>query len=129
VNKNTRNILNWIVIAMMVMLPLRGVIALDQSACEMHDEASEEMVDHSLHTMHLMTEGVQMDANESQNCCSDLSMNCNSDCGIGMSVSFLMQSAIAVPAQNETAFRTHVNNNLVFRDLAPPIRPPASLQI
>lgn len=121
--------LNWIVIALMVMLPLRGVIALDQSACEMHDEASEEMVDHSLHAMHLMAEGAQMDADESQNCCSDLSMNCNSDCGIGMSVSFLMQSAIAVPAQNETTFRTHVNNNLVFRDIAPPIRPPASLQI
>ena len=121
--------LNWIVIALMVMLPLRGVIALDQSACEMHDEASEKMVDHSLHAMHLMAEGVQMDADETQNCCSDLSMNCSSDCGIGMSVSFLMHSAITVPVQNETAFRTYVNDNLVFRDLAPPIRPPASLQI
>ena len=114
---------------MMVMLPLRGVIALDQSACEMHNEASQEMVDHGLHTMHLMTDGVQMDANESQNCCSDLLMNCTSNCGIGMSLSLIMQSAITFPAQNETAFRTHVNNNLVFRDLAPPIRPPASLQI
>jgi len=121
--------LNWIVIAIMVMLPLRGVIALDQSTCEMHNEASQEVVDHSLHEMHLMTEGAQIDTNESQNCCSDLSMNCNSDCGIGMNVSFIMQSAITFPAQNETAFRTHVNNNLVFRDLAPPIRPPASLQI
>ena len=114
---------------MMVLLPLRGVMALDQSACEMHNEASEEVVDHGSHAMHLMVEGAQMDADETQNCCSDLSMNCNSDCGIGMSVSFFMQSAITVPAQNETAFRTHVNNNLVFRDLAPPIRPPASLQI
>lgn len=114
---------------MMVMLPLRSVMALDQSACEMYNEASQEVIDHSLHAMHLMDEGVQMDADESQNCCSDLSINCNSDCGIGMSVSFIMQSAITFPAQNETEFRTHVNNNLVFRDLAPPIRPPASFQI
>ena len=114
---------------MMVMLPLRGVIALDRSTCEMHNEASQEVVDHRLHARHLMNEGVQMDANESQNCCSDLSTNCHNDCGIGTSVSFIMQSAITVPAQNATAFRTHVNNNLVFRDLAPPTRPPASLQI
>jgi len=79
--------------------------------------------------MHLMAEGAQMDADESQNCCSDLSMNCYSDCGIGMSVSIIMQSAITFPVQNETVFRTHVNNDLVFRDIAPPIRPPASLQI
>ena len=85
---------------MMVMLPMRGVIALDQSACEMHNEASQEVVDHSLHAMHLMTEGAQIDANEPQDCCSDLSMNCNSDCGIGMSVSLIMQSAITFPVQN-----------------------------
>ena len=114
---------------MMVMLPLRGVMAFDRSACEMHNYASEEVVDHSLHAMHLMTEGVKMDADESKNCCSDLSKNCYSDCGIGMSVSFITQSSITIPAQNKTAFRTHVNNNLVFRDLDPPIRPPASLQI
>lgn len=113
---------------MMVMLPLRGVMASSQSTCELHDEASQQVMDHDMHKAHMMAEDAGMDTDESNDCCCcDNGMKCTSDCGIGTSVSFITQSTITVPAQNETAFRTHVNNNLVFRDPAPPIRPPASL--
>lgn len=121
--------LNWILIAMMAMLPLRSVIAFDQSSCEMHDQASME-VDHSAHSMHAMSDAAQPESDQSNNCCCcDSDMKCSSDCGMGMSVSFLAQSVHTLPVLNQAAVRTHIDNSLVFRDLAPPIRPPASLQI
>jgi hypothetical protein len=127
VNKKTRNILNWVLIAMMVMLPLRGVMAFAQATCEMHGQATE---DRSMHMMHQMAEDVQIGADESQNhdCC-DSGISCTGDCGTGMSVSFITQSAVMLPALNKTAFNPFVNNNLVFRDLTPPLRPPENLQI
>ena len=110
---------------MMVMLPLRSVLAFDQTTCQMQGEASQEMVDHS---MHMMFEVAQVDTNEIHNCCSDSGMTCsNNDCGMGMSVSFIMESANPVPALTKTSLRTHVNNILVLRELTPPTRPPAYL--
>ena len=61
---------------MMAMLPLRSVIAFDQSSCEMHDQVSME-VDHSAHSMHAMSDAAQPGADESNNCCCcDSDMKC-----------------------------------------------------
>ena len=127
VNKNTRNILNWVLIAMMVMLPMRSVMALAQSACEMHEQAEK---GHSMHMMHHIAKHAQSNTAESQNhdCC-DSDISCTGDCSTGMSVSFITQSAVMLPVLNKTAFNVRVSNNLVFRDLTPPLRPPANLQI
>ncbi len=120
--------LNWVLIAMMVMLPLRSVMAFAQTTCEMHDQASQAVEDHSMHMMHMMAEVTQVDAGEPQNSdCCDSGITCFADCSMGMSVSFIAQSAVMLPVMNEAAFNTVVNNNLVFRVLAPPIRPPANL--
>jgi len=115
---------------MIAMLPLRGVIANDKSTCELHDEVSPEVMSHAVHMAHIMADDAGIDADESNDCCCcDNGMKCTSDCGIGTSVPFISQSAITLPAVNQTAFRIHVTNDLVFRDLAPPIRPPAYPQI
>jgi hypothetical protein len=129
-NKNTRNILNWLLIAMMVMLPLRSVMALAQTTCEMHGQASLEMEGHSMHTMHMMNEDAQADNGATQNrdCCKS-GKTCTGDCCIGISVSFITQSAVLLPEFNEAAFNPLVNNSLVSRNLAPPVRPPANLQV
>jgi len=123
-HKTKRNILNWILVTMMVVLPLRGVQALDHSNCQMHDEASRVV---NVHSMHMMSEATQVNTIDLHNCCDNSDVKCNSDCGIGTAVSFITQPAITLPALNETSFLAHVNNDLVFRDLAPPIRPPANL--
>ena len=129
-DKNTRNIVNWVLIAMMVMLPLRSVMAVAHTACDMHDQASQVVEDHSMHMMHQMNEQAQMDAGKSQDSdCCDSEISCSADCGIGMSVSYIAQSTVMLPALYETAFNPLVNNNLVFRELTPPTRPPANLQI
>lgn len=120
--------LNWVLIAMMLMLPLRGVMAVDETTCELHDQASTEVMGHNMHMAHLTADDVAIDAEQSNDCCCcESSMNCTSDCGIGTSVPFISQSAIILPALNETAYHSHVDNDLIFRDLAPPVRPPASL--
>ncbi len=127
---NTRNLLSWVVIAMMVMMPLRGVLALTHTTCDMHDPASQVMDDHRMHMMHQVNEFVSMDVAESlECCCCDSAMQCGSDCGIGINASCITQSVFTFPSLNTTTFHTFVNNNLVFRELAPPIRPPANLQI
>lgn len=130
VNKNIRNMLNWLLIAMIVMLPLRSVMAFAQTTCEMHGQASLEMAGHSMHMMHLMTGDAQAGNSASQNgdCCKS-GKTCTGDCCVGISVSFIMQSAVLLPAFNEAAFNPLVNTSLVFRNLAPPVRPPANLQI
>lgn len=113
---------------MMAMLPLRSSMVFAQTTCEMHDQASQLVEDYSMHMMHLMAEDTQIDNGESQNSdCCDSDITCTSDCGMGMSVSFIIQSAVTLPALNKAAFNALVNNNLVLRDLAPPIRPPTNL--
>lgn len=124
VNKNRYSIVNWVLIAMMVMLPMRSAMAFSQFTCEMHDESARKLMDHG---MHMMVDGARMDIDAPMDCCLDSDNHCGNDCGMNMSVSIITPSAITLPALHQTAFRTHVINDLVFRDLAPPIRPPASL--
>ena len=116
--------LNWLLITMMLMLPLRGALADNQTACQMHDEPYQEIVDHG---MHVVPEAAQLGAAVFHDCCSDDEIACNSDCGMGMSVSFILQSIIDVPVLNKALPQTCVNNILVLRELPPPTRPPAYL--
>lgn len=133
VNISTRNLLSWILVALMVMLPLRGVMAFDQASCQMHDpgnnSAVAEMHDHSMHAMQGSPDdaGVATSSESHDCCCCDGGMNCNGDCGIGLSASLIMQSVMTVPVLNRTAIRTQINNNLISRELIPPTRPPANL--
>ena len=126
--------LNWFLIAMIVMLPLRGVLALDRASCEMHDEASQIEQGHAMHmaghvTMH-MQEDVDLKAAGSDDCCCcDKSMQCSSHCGPGAGASVIIQSAFTVPELKRVTLRTHVNSGLIFRDPEPPVRPPENLQI
>ena len=114
---------------MMVMLPLR-VMAFTQTSCEMHDQSSQAMEGHGMHMMHQMDEAVQTDADESRNSdCCDNDTSCTGDCGLGMSLSFITPPAVMLPVVNKAAFNSLVNNNPVLRDPAPPVRPPANLQI
>lgn len=121
--------LNWILIAMMAMLPLRGVLAFDLSACATHEQASQAMEAHHIHMTDRQNDTAQTDTAESECCCCDSTMKCSNDCGIGASLSFIAQQAITVPALTGSAFNFNPDSNLVFRDLAPPVRPPAYLQI
>jgi hypothetical protein len=129
VNKNTHCIINWILIFMVAMLPLRSVLAISHDTCKMHHEASAEITGHEMHAMHGESGDTRMDTDESMNCCHDSSVKCSSDCSMGMSVTVITPVAVTLPVLNETALRTHYISDLVVRDLAPPVRPPANLLI
>jgi hypothetical protein len=112
---------------MMVMLPLRSVLAISHDKCQMHHEASPETMNHDMHAMHRISGDANMDTDKSMNCCRDSSVKCSSDCSMGMNVSIIMPIAITLPVPTETAFRTLVTTDPVVRNLAPPVRPPAYL--
>jgi len=46
VNKRTHNMLNWMLIVLMAILPLRNAAAFEQVNCQMHEQSSIEMSDH-----------------------------------------------------------------------------------
>jgi hypothetical protein len=130
VNKRTRNFLNWILIAMLAMLPLRSVMALEKASCEMHAQDTQLMQDHAMHMMHSMVDHMQMDISvEEDCCCCDSAMSCSNDCGAGLNVSLITQPAVALPEINKPVYRAQVNHRLVYTDLSPPVRPPAHRQI
>ncbi len=113
---------------MMVMLPLRSVLAISHHKCEMHHETSPEIMDHDMHAMHRAAGDARMDTDKSMNCCPDSSVKCSSDCSMGMSVTVITPVAVTLPVLNETVFRTYVSSDPVVRDPAPPVRPPAYFQ-
>jgi hypothetical protein len=84
-------------------------------------------MDHDMHLMHRVSDDARMETDESMNCCLDGSVKCSNDCSMGMGVSIIMPIAIALSVPTETAFRTLVTTDLVVRNLAPPVRPPAYL--
>ncbi|MBT8129652.1 MAG: hypothetical protein KJP10_06655 [Gammaproteobacteria bacterium] len=128
--QRTPHIVNWVLIALMVVLPLRGVIALERIACEMHDADAASVHDHSMHRMHAMNDQVQPLTTEKQTCCCcDVGTTCSNDCAAGLSVSLIMQSSVVLPERNRSVYRALIGNKPVFRDPSPPLRPPASVQI
>jgi hypothetical protein len=130
VDRKTYNMLNWILIALVAMLPLRGVQAIEQVNCQMQDQSSMEMIDYGMHAGHDMSDIAGIEADKQHDCCCcDNGMNCSGDCGMGIGASFIMQSTISVPVVNTTALRTQYNSSLASGTFSPPIRPPANLQI
>jgi hypothetical protein len=125
-NRTARNLLNWAVIMMMVMLPLRGVLALPLAACDMHETASHAAGDHGAHAMHHAAESVQTGTADASDCC-DSAAHCGGDCGMGTGFSFIAPSVISVPSSTGPGIRSRVIDHLVFREITPPVRPPASL--
>jgi len=121
-----RKLLNWVVVIMMVMLPLRGGLALPQAACDMHEAASHAADDHSGHKMHHAVESVQTETADASDCC-DSATHCGGDCGMGTGFSFMAPSIISVPSSTGPGVRSRVTDHLVARDIAPPVRPPANL--
>ena len=118
--------LNWAVVIMMVMLPMRGVLALTQAACDMHETASHAAGDHSAHEMHHAVESVQTETADATDCC-DSAAHCGGDCGMGTVFSFIAPSVISVPSTTGPGVRSRVTDHLVAREIAPPVRPPAYL--
>jgi hypothetical protein len=121
----TQRILNWMLIALMVMSPLRLVWADGQPNCDMHDQSAEQ---HAEHHWHHSADANQYDVVDSGDCCCcDSSASCGSDCGFSIGASVILPSGIDLALSNPSSIRTKIVNDLVFREFSPPTRPPAYL--
>ena len=120
---HNRHLIHWVLIAMLAILPYRSVMAM-YSGCDMNDEASQAMQDHSLHMMADMP----VYSDQSHDCCDDRNMACTSDCGAGMNLSFVIQKPALFTANYHSVLVASASNNVLVRAPTPPIRPPAYLQ-
>ncbi len=110
----------------MVMLPLRSVLAVNLSNCDMHDNAPQQITAHNMH-QNMVADAAQDGVHNAHDCCEEGSTLCNYDCSISMNASFIIRAAVTIPELNKASFRTQVKNTLVFRALIPPSRPPENL--
>ena len=120
---HNRNLIHWVLIAMLAILPYRSVMAMD-IGCDMNATASQAMHDHSLHMMADTT----VDSDQSHNCCDDRNMACTSDCGAGINLSFVIQKPALFTANYHSVSGASTSKNVLVRAPTPPIRPPAYLQ-
>ena len=134
-------ILNWLLISMMVMLPLRSVLAFDLADCQMqHEASSQTMIDHTMadqsmvdHSAHMMPDPTQADtgladSGNSHNCCSDKDMMCNSDCASVINMSFVIQTPVLIENSYHSVIIARTSTDVLLRTLPPLERPPAHLQ-
>ncbi len=121
----TQRVLNWMLIASMVMLPLRLVWADIQPNCDMHEPSVEHHAGHHMHHSLAMDQHDGVDSRDC--CCCDSGSSCASDCGFSISVGVILPSGIDLSLPNAISIRTKIANDLVFREYSPPTRPPAYL--
>jgi hypothetical protein len=130
VKQRTPHIVNWVLIALLIMLPLRGVIALERIDCGMQAAEAASVHDHSMHMKHGVSDQVQPLTTEKHACCCcDVGTSCSNDCAAGLGVSLIMQSSVVLPERNRPVYRSLIGNKPVIRDPSPPLRPPASVRI
>lgn len=116
--------LNWLLITVIVMMPLRSVLAFDLSECQTQHEQSQVMVDHS---HHMMSETVQADSGNSHKCCNDKGKLCNNDCTSMMNMSFVIQSSSLIENHYHSVLTAQTTIDVILRALPPLEKPPAYL--
>ena len=119
--------------------PVRGVLAVQQSHCDMDDMSmnsmsmSTMMQSHDMSAMSSADISVDMSAGKNtdkhQSCCcdGDCQAACMGSCDMNISASLLIQNSIYHPAFVKSTSSTGFSSEIIIRALAPPSRPPAQL--
>ena len=132
--------LHYLLIILLMLTPLRAVMAVQSSHCDMAEmdmdvtalSISMAMpVQH--HEMHDMSSGemsaIQVSDDQSagnqQCCCCD--SDCASNCDMSVTASLHMQASSYSPVYINTSNTTSFNSEVLVRALTPPSRPPAKL--
>jgi hypothetical protein len=134
-------ILRWLLIAVIVMLPLRSALAFNLADCQMQHQQSQSesqtmpdimhraMIDHSEHMMSGSAQaGAGDSASESHKCCNDKNMMCNNDCASVINMSFVIQSPSLTETRYHSVLTAQTTIDVLLRALSPLERPPAYLQ-
>lgn len=152
--KEHNKILRFLLILLLMITPMRGLLAAQLTHCNMqdmnsalsselvHDMSSHDMTGHDMsgHDMsdHDMShyyssaddDMVMPDADQQHSvnnkccCCDD---GCNSQCDMGLSVVLILQVSDYMPVFVNAANSISVSPQVLVRALTPPSRPPAQL--
>jgi hypothetical protein len=134
VNSKPYKLLHYLLIILMMFTPFSGVIA---AHCDMADMAEMDasssstvmpgsvMLAHDMSAM-LSTDSMPSEMNE-HGCCDDPSFNCSAACDQGVIVSLVMQETSYAPVYKDSFKSAVISSKILFRELTPPSRPPATL--
>lgn len=114
----------------MMLAPVRSVMAMQQSHCDMEDEtimSSTMPAHHDMSTMASMDMAMNMEqAIEHQCCCCD-GDSCVANCEASITASLVMQPSAYLPALINVSYSEILSSDVINRELTPPSRPPANL--
>ncbi len=130
-NLKRYNLLRYLLVILLIIAPLRSVLAEQGSHCDMAN-MSAEMATDSIHHMHHMEQasshtGKTEQAPLSHNCCCCEGNSCASNCEMSVSASIFMQASSYVPVFVSAADTVLYSSDVLARALAPPSRPPLNL--
>ena len=126
-------LLHYVLIILLVLAPVRSVMAMQQMNCDMDSSkmpismamtASDVSVS-KIHASHDMSSMTQNDAN--QHSCCDQGDSCISNCDMGVSVSLFIQTSAYSPLLLNVAEAENISSAPIIRELTPPSRPPLKL--
>ena len=132
---STKKMVLWIMVISMTIAPLRVSLASDDSHCDMSAmSATVSGVEASVETdvVDDMIVLQSLDDIDAHACCdtkSTCSTGCVLDCATGSSLTALLKQADVESRFEHVLTLFSVCNNLLSRELTPPIRPPASLTV
>ena len=137
VNSPSNKLLHYVLIILLIIAPLRSVLAAQLMACDMKTASADVVLsaEHCQHKaglgslMKIPASDLQDDlliVKHTKSCCSTNSA-CMSDCHFAISASLLIQTAEYSPVLLVIDTFDNVSSSLIVRELSPPSRPPLSL--
>lgn len=127
---NPHKLLHYVLIMIMMFVPMRSVMAMQQSHCDMvnHITGSSTVISdytggHDMMAMSMSASSSAQKAENSHDCCSAKG-DCTSDCHMSVSVSLLMQKSSYKPNFTNISGSVALISDLVKKEFTPPFRPP-----
>lgn len=131
-------LLHYVLIVLLMFAPLRGVVAMQDTHCDMDemsmssssaDSSHEMMVSDEMHIMSSIdADALQQESGQSDHqCCCCEGADCAANCDLGTVVSLVLQQSSYVPLFKDVSESISVSQNILIRELTPPSRPPATL--
>ncbi len=137
-NIKDKKLLHYVLIILLMIAPLRGVVA---TQCNMGDmgemdisSSSDVMpgsvilaydMEHDMSAM-LSADSKTSEMNE-HGCCDDASVNCSGACDLGVNISLVLQETSFAAVYQNSINSVLISSKTLFRELTPPSRPPANL--
>ena len=135
-NIKDNKLLHYVLIILLMIAPLRGVIAVPCDMQEMNASSRATVMpgtvmSDSVMPAHDMSAMLSTDSMSSgmieHGCCDDSTVNCSADCDLGINFSLISQETSYSPVFNNSFKSVSFSSKILFRELTPPSRPPANL--